>query len=207
MMSPARTAILDRVRRAQRTGRIPSAIVRGGAISGPPPMSVLTRFLDELCALGVASHLENSVEAVRARVTEIVAGRAVLAWDARHLPYDLATLLPNAATGASSRAAQAAADIGVTGCDAAIAETGSLALLSGEGKPRTASLLPPVHLAIVKRADVRATMGDFFRERAMDITAAACCTFVTGPSRTADIELTLTLGVHGPGEVIVVIGP
>jgi len=50
-------------------------------------------------------------------------------------------------------------------------------------------------------------MGEFFRERAADIAASACCTFVTGPSRTADIELTLTLGVHGPGRVIVVVGP
>jgi L-lactate dehydrogenase complex protein LldG len=50
-------------------------------------------------------------------------------------------------------------------------------------------------------------MGEFFRERAADIAAAANCTFVTGPSRTADIELTLTLGVHGPGRVVVIVGP
>jgi L-lactate dehydrogenase complex protein LldG len=95
----------------------------------------------------------------------------------------------------------------VTGCDGAIAETGSLVLLSGEGKPRAASLLPPVHLAVVQRKDLRFGMGEFFTERAAEMAGAACCTFITGPSRTADIELTLTLGVHGPGEVIVVMGP
>ena len=50
-------------------------------------------------------------------------------------------------------------------------------------------------------------MGEFFRERRHRVAAAANCTFITGPSRTADIELTLTLGVHGPGKVTVVIGP
>ena len=102
---------------------------------------------------------------------------------------------------------QAAAEIGVTGCDAAIAETGSIVLLSGPGKSRSASLLPPVHLAVVRRNELRFSMGEFFKEFAGAMAAAACCTFVTGPSRTADIELTLTLGVHGPGKVIVVMGP
>ena len=102
---------------------------------------------------------------------------------------------------------QASAEIGLTGADAAIAETGSLVLLSGAGKPRAASLLPPTHLAIVRRSDLCASMGEFFAAHADAIARTACCTFVTGPSRTADIELTLTLGVHGPGVVIVVVGP
>jgi L-lactate dehydrogenase complex protein LldG len=160
-----------------------------------------------LTALGVAHHIEQSADAVRARVREIVGGRAVLAWDPDRLPYDVGSVLPGAATGASPRDVQAAAEIGVTGCDAAIAETGSLVVLSGPGKPRAASLLPPVHLCVVRMDDLGPSMGEFFATRAADIAAAANCTFITGPSRTADIELTLTLGVHGPGEVIVVVGP
>jgi L-lactate dehydrogenase complex protein LldG len=144
---------------------------------------------------------------VRARVLEIVGTRSVLAWDPERLPFGVGDALAGAATGASPRDLQAAAGIGVTGCDAAIAETGSLVVLSGAGKPRAASLLPPVHLCVVDSGQLRASMGDFFAERAADIAAAACCTFITGPSRTADIELTLTLGVHGPGKVIVVVGP
>jgi len=213
MMSPARTAILNRVRQAQKTGTIPStrdrrvAVDHRASLAAPPPMSVLTRLLDELAALGVAWFLENAADGVRERVAETIAGRSVLAWDPNRLPYDIASLVPRCATGASPRDVQAAAHIGITGCDGAIAETGSLVLLSGSGKPRTASLLPPVHLAVVRRSDIRATMGEFFRERAHDIAASACCTFITGPSRTADIELTLTLGVHGPGQVIVIVGP
>jgi L-lactate dehydrogenase complex protein LldG len=50
-------------------------------------------------------------------------------------------------------------------------------------------------------------MGEFFARNRERIASTAGCTFITGPSRTADIELTLTLGVHGPGRVIVVVGP
>ena len=212
-MSDARAAILQRVRQAQRTARLPSgelADARVGALVNAvtsSPTHQLARFLAELTSLGVAHHVESSAEAVRARVREIVGGRAVLAWDSDQLPYDVGTVLPGAATGTSPRDVQAAAEIGVTGCDAAIAETGSLVVLSGSGKPRAASLLPPVHLCIVRMDDLGPSMGEFFATRAADIAAAANCTFITGPSRTADIELTLTLGVHGPGQVIVVVGP
>jgi L-lactate dehydrogenase complex protein LldG len=157
--------------------------------------------------LNVEHHVEPTADAVRARVAAIVGHQPVLRWDVDHLPYGVGDLLPDAADAASPRDRQAAAAVGVTGCDAAIAETGSLALITGRGKPRAASLLPPAHLAIVRTDQLRATMGEFFRERAADLAVAANCTFVTGPSRTADIELTLTVGVHGPGRVVIIIGP
>jgi L-lactate dehydrogenase complex protein LldG len=50
-------------------------------------------------------------------------------------------------------------------------------------------------------------MGEFFTARAEAMAQSANCTFVTGPSRTADIELSLTIGVHGPGKVVVILGP
>jgi L-lactate dehydrogenase complex protein LldG len=136
-----------------------------------------------------------------------VAGLRVFAWDAEALPYGVAGLVQDAATGASPRAVQAAADVGLTGCAAAVAETGSLVMLEGPGRPRAASLLPPVHVAIVRADELYATMADYFRAGASAMAASSSCTFITGPSRTADIELTLTLGIHGPGRVVVVIGP
>ena len=204
----ARAAILDRVRRAQATGHVPRVDAVAVDLTSPrDPAVALERFVTELTAVGVENFVEASDDAVRARVQAIVGGREVLRWDDDRLPYGVAAVLPGASTGGSARDVQAAATVGVTGCAAAIAETGSLAMLSGAGMPRSASLLPPVHLAIVRRGDIRFSLGQFLAERADDIAAAACCYFITGPSRTADIELTLTLGVHGPGQVFVVVGP
>jgi L-lactate utilization protein LutC len=85
-------------------------------------------------------------------------------------------------------------ELGVTGVDAALPETGTLLLRSSPDRPRVVSLLPRVHLAILTPAALRADLHQAFAE-AKD---AGYSVLVTGPSRTADIELTLTLGVHGP---------
>jgi L-lactate dehydrogenase complex protein LldG len=204
----ARDAILRRVRDAQRSGTFPDVSARAPDPVGPPPGdSVLARFLAELDALGVEHYVEDSADAVRARIAALVDGRSVLSWNVDRLPYAVATALPGAVTGDSPRDVQAAADVGVTGCEAVLAETGTLVMLSGAGRPRAASLLPPVHVCIVRRSEMFMTMGEYFARRQATIAAAACCTFITGPSRTADIELTLTVGVHGPRKVIVVVGP
>ena len=208
-MSAARSAILGRVKRALMTGRLPPTASNHRHQSATRVEAMgLERFLSELDALGVAHHVASTAGEVRSIVSQIVNGRSVFAWDPDRLPYDIGQILgPSSITGANARDVQASAEIGVTGCHAAIVETGSLAVLSGRGTPRAASLLPPMHLCIVRPADLCSSVAEFFRTRADDIAAAACCTFITGPSRTADIELTLTLGVHGPGVVIVVVGP
>ena len=101
----------------------------------------------------------------------------------------------------------AAADLGVTGVDLAVAETGSLVLLSGSGRPRSTSLLPPYHVAVFDRAalvESLAQVGVFleaWHDGAPDPWRGGVINVITGPSRTADIELTLTRGVHGPKEV------
>jgi L-lactate dehydrogenase complex protein LldG len=116
-------------------------------------------------------------------------------------------MLEGAALGSDPRERQAAAELGITGCDAAIAETASLVLLSGRGRSRAVSLLPAVHLALAQRHQLCLTMAEMFEQYSGALQSAASCTLITGPSRTADIELTLTLGIHGPGRVVVVIGP
>jgi L-lactate dehydrogenase complex protein LldG len=85
-------------------------------------------------------------------------------------------------------------DLGVTGVDAALPETGTLALRSSPEKPRLVSLLPRIHLAILRPSALRPDLHPTFQEFKND-GYLAC---ITGPSRTADIELTVTIGVHGP---------
>jgi L-lactate dehydrogenase complex protein LldG len=208
-MSDARTAILARLTAAQRTAHLPRVDHTPRTLDpvSRPPAENLARFREELTLLGVDNFLEATPDDVRARVLSLVAGQRVLAWDDAYLPYDVGAVLGPALRGSSPRAEQAQAGIGVTGCQAAIAETGSLAVIAGPGRSRAVSLLPPTHLAVVCTGDLVFSMGDFFRTHAAELERAAGCVVITGPSRTADIELTLTLGVHGPGRVIVVIGP
>jgi L-lactate dehydrogenase complex protein LldG len=104
------------------------------------------------------------------------------------------------------RGANANDAIGVTGVFAAIAETGTLMLASGPDTPATASLLPETHVAVVLAGRIVAHMEDAFafaREAFGQLPRAI--NFVSGPSRTADIDQTIVLGAHGPSRVHIIL--
>ena len=88
---------------------------------------------------------------------------------------------------------------GVTGALLGIAESGSLVLVGGEGRPLTASLLPDIHIAILRESDLVPTLPEALARP--EIRAASAAVIITGPSRTGDIEMTLSIGVHGPKEL------
>jgi L-lactate dehydrogenase complex protein LldG len=98
--------------------------------------------------------------------------------------------------------------VGVTGAFCAIAETGTLMMLSGPETPATTSLLPETHVAVIDPRRIVATMEDAWdllrREHQQPPRAV---NFISGPSRTADIEQTVTLGAHGPYRVLLIIAP
>ena len=96
-------------------------------------------------------------------------------------------------------------DVGITTAQAAIAETGTLVLDSAGERHRLVSLVPPVHIAIVDAATIYATLGETLTMLQSGKELSPAITFITGPSRTGDIELTLTIGVHGPQELYVII--
>ena len=107
------------------------------------------------------------------------------------------------------RAAAARADLGFTGADFALADSGTLVLLSAPGRSRSASLLPPVHVAVLPVSrilpDLPALLATFPWTPDDALERGSAVTLVTGTSKTADIELTLVRGVHGPGELHVIL--
>jgi L-lactate dehydrogenase complex protein LldG len=184
----------------------------------------LERFRDEFERVGGVFYRVaalGDVPAVVARIAHERAARRVITWHPAALGADVApalrenglevTVMPAAGeTEAARRRLRdviAAAEIGVTGADLAVAETGTLVLASGGGRPRSTSLLPAYHVAVFDRGalvESLAQVGVFLEAWHGEGGAPAdggAVNFITGPSRTADIELTLTRGVHGPREV------
>jgi L-lactate dehydrogenase complex protein LldG len=101
------------------------------------------------------------------------------------------------------------AELGITGADYGLADTGTLVLRALSGQDRSASVLPPSHVAIIEAEHILPGSDDFLvklqLEMAENGTLDSCLTLITGPSKTADIELTLILGVHGPKDLHVII--
>ena len=96
-------------------------------------------------------------------------------------------------------------EVGITRAQAGIAETGTLVLDSSCERNRLVSVVPPVHIAIVAASRIYPTLADVLAMLQSGKEVSPAITFITGPSRTADIELTLTIGVHGPQELYVII--
>lgn len=164
------------------------------------------RFLGEVRKLsGAAQQLtvDSIPEALKALVAEQNIRKATV-WNtpflnqlqiASHLSLlGVELVSPNA-----SKHDLALCDLGVTEADYLLPETGTLALKSSVEKSRAVSLLPRVHLAIVRPEQLRPDLHQVFDEARHD----PYLVFITGPSRTADIELTVTLGVHGPKNLYV----
>ena len=163
-------------------------------------------FLDEVHNLsGVAQKIsrENVAAALKSLVAENNIHKATL-W---HTPLfeqlGIETTFRSLGVGIVSPIANknemALCDLGITEADFLLPETGTLVLRSSAVKPRAVSLLPRIHLAIVRPEMLRLDLHQVFAE-AKD---SHYLVFITGPSRTADIELTVTLGVHGPKNLYV----
>ncbi len=159
------------------------------------------RFLDEVRKLsGVAQKLgaDTIPGVLKALVTEQDIRKAAV-WDTPRLRQlqisnHLSSLGVELISPNTDKHEMALCDLGVTEADYLLPETGTLVLKSSAEKPRAVSLLPPIHLAIVHPEMLRPDLHQVFDEARHD----PYLVFITGPSRTADIELTVTLGVHGP---------
>lgn len=109
--------------------------------------------------------------------------------------------------------AEGADTAGVSHAFGAVAETGTLVFVSGPDNPTTVNFLPPVHVAVVRAADVAASYEDVWARVRGELGGddpdgpfmPRAVNWITGPSRTADIELTLFLGAHGPKSLHVIV--
>jgi L-lactate utilization protein LutC len=106
---------------------------------------------------------------------------------------------------AALREACATADMGITSADYALADTGTLVMFSSSEEPRLVSLLPPLHLAIVPVERLLTGLDELLEMVSIPSERSSSMVLITGPSRTADIEQILVRGVHGPGEIHVVL--
>jgi L-lactate utilization protein LutC len=228
-MSSPREIFLERVHQALQqsnrpgaTGDIPPRGTTGYQGGGPDP---LARFVAELTAAGGVGYPVADRAAAVAHVLKLVhersAHRALLGHGAfvdtlglgdALRSANVEVIVPDGLTSASGKEPFFAADIGITGVDYLIAETGSVALLARPGEPRSFSLLPPVHIAIAHHAQILPDLFDLFGRFAKKIGDSSgrpkmpsCLSLITGPSKTGDIELRLVTGVHGPGEIHVII--
>jgi L-lactate dehydrogenase complex protein LldG len=179
------------------------------------------RFSAALTALSGHVHHAAGTEGV-ARVIAGIAGAhqaaSFISWDDAHIgcPGLLAALaahgLERVTYDVGGEPERRAADLhalagvglGLTGAHAALADNGGLVLVSGPGRGRLASVLPPVHVAVVDQRRLRPSLEALLREEPRLLDAGSNVVIVAGPSRTADIEMTLTHGVHGPKHVHVI---
>lgn len=212
-----REAFLNRVGRASLTSHLPD----------PPPVAADLTELEETDLLVLFRSRAQTVNAVvhgpvtRHGVPRAVVGIATghdatsfMAWD--DLPASgVTSALQTAGIGRIDHEVPHGSrrdhlltyrdvDVGVTGAEAGLAESGSVVLVHGEGRPRMASLAPDIHIALVEIDRIDRTLAHWARKNPTLTAETTNLVLVTGPSRTGDIEQQLNLGVHGPRHVHIV---
>jgi L-lactate dehydrogenase complex protein LldG len=207
----ARDNILRRIRARQGKPAVPAVAERQAAAShigahppSPRPQMAwdpVARFREQ--ALRLASTIEDvtSLDGVPAAAARYLRQHELplvaVCWPQfADLPW------VGAGLEVAARAARDTDLVGITGAFCAIAETGTLMTLSGAGTPATVSLLPETHIAIVPASRIVRGMEEAWElARAELRELPRAVNFISGPSRTADIEQTVTLGAHGPYRV------
>ena len=213
----SRENILARIRARQGKGAVPEAVERGAVrehiVAHPqsprPRMDwdPVARFRER--ALGLASTVDEvaTLAAIPATVARYLAAHSLplagVCW-----PEFAGLDWRGAGLAVESRTARDADPVGITGVFCAIAETGTLMTVTGRDTPATSSLLPETHVAVVRKSRIVPGMEEAWRLLRDELREPPrAVTFISGPSRTADIEQTVTLGAHGPYRVHVILAP
>ena len=219
MSNNGRSQIMQNIRQAVNNPQLIVDRQREMSIFEPQPFesrALVSRWQQELEALTGYVYGPLSPDVALDQVIALIQeqqAKEILAWDDTELPVaglnsrlqanDIRVVQPN-----DSLDRQIIADIplGVTGAVAGLADTGSVILPSGPRRARSVSLLPTIHLALLRVSDLYPDLPTWMAQQGCNLMpTTANLVIVTGPSRTADIELNLVIGVHGPREIYVIL--
>jgi L-lactate dehydrogenase complex protein LldG len=191
----------------------------GQAVEDPPPVRLsidevpvearIETFRARIEALAGKTHRAESMDDARNYVAQVLNGRSAVASNSALLRQCGITALAGVESGITDRARLRAlcstVACGITGANYALADTGTLVMLASVQEARMISLLPPMHIAIVDRDRLLTGLDELLSILPRPAEQTSSMVLITGPSRTADIEQILVRGVHGPGEIHVVV--
>lgn len=210
----ARDRILSRLRAAQRPFTEVEPIAERRAMAPSRAMSAderLAQFIAAAESLGCFVYPVDANEAVELIMDLLDGDTSVLSWEAEHLPLDGLRDMLGSLGVAVAQPDDGDVRVGITGASAALAATGSLVLESGAGRYRRTSLLPDVHIALLRADQLLPDLESWEaqqRERGYPAFRQSSNTvIVTGPSKTADIGHQLVKGAHGPRELHILVLP
>lgn len=206
-----REEVLGNVRKA--LGRKP-----GQSPPTPPPARIripeigvdarIELFRERLEILGGKVYRSASLLQAREMVQELIGSGGAVASNSALLAAAGVTTLDGVSTGyqdeASLRAACATTPFGITSADYGLAETGTIVTVASS-EARLVSLLPPAHIALLPASRMLTGLDEFYSGRSLPADHASSTVFITGPSRSADIEMILVRGVHGPRIIHVIV--
>ncbi len=227
-MTVGRDAFLQRVRQAVRDGNRAGTTPlepRGQTGYQGAGQDPVARFAAECSAAGGQVHVVPGQEEAVAKVLELLKARSLrkmLLGGGRYLDslqladtlraLGLEVVVVDSLTSAGCRDPLFAAEVGISGVHYLVAETGTVVLETRPEEPRSLSLLPPVHIALAHRSQLLPDLFDLFQVYSNTEgkgepggVVPSCLSLITGPSKTGDIELRLVTGVHGPGEIHVIL--
>jgi L-lactate dehydrogenase complex protein LldG len=203
--------VLGNIRKAlgrqegQAPAAAPEARIRIPAISLEERIAL---FRDRLEVLGGIVYRSATFAQAGAVVQQLIGGNGAVASNSELVAAAGVLALPGVTSGyadeASLRAVCATTPFGITGADYGLAETGSIVTVAAT-EARLISLLPPAHIALLPVGRLLTGLDEFYANTPLPATRASSTVFITGPSRSADIEMILVRGVHGPRVIHVIV--
>lgn len=201
--------------------KVRTALGRSAGQPAPPPPDVyfnpapllpperIALFKSALEALAGRVFVAADRDQARGYVANLIAGRTAVTSNSAFVEACGIRSIPGVSGGITDRAALrelcATCDFGITSADYGLANTGTLVMIASAEEPRLVSLLPPVHVAVIPCSRLLSGLEELFTILPRPADGSSSMVFITGPSRTADIEQILVRGVHGPGEIHVVL--